>query len=95
MNIDSAEIVITGNWILQGGRPVADEVCKRIDTLTKTYLVKVGQDASGWNTLYLDPTDGRYWELIYPQSELHGGGPPELRNLSVQEANQKYGTQLV
>ena len=95
MNIDPSEIVITGKWILQGGRPVADEVCKRIAALTKTYLVKVGRDASGWNTLYRDPTDGRYWELIYPQSELHGGGPPELRNLDVQEANQKYGTQLV
>ena len=40
--------------------------------------------------LYRDPNDNRLWELIYPQSEMHGGGPPELRNLTFNEARQKY-----
>jgi len=30
MNIQPAETVLTGQWILQDGRPVADDVCKRI-----------------------------------------------------------------
>jgi len=46
-------------------------------------------------TLYRDPDDGRYWERTYPQSELHGGGPPELRVLATEDARQKYGAQLV
>ena len=95
MNIKPSETVLTGQWVLQGGRPVADDVCKRILALTKSHLLEVGRDASGWNTLYRDPTDGRYWELVYPQSEIHGGGPPEMRCLTTNEAREKYGTQLV
>jgi hypothetical protein len=94
-SIDPSETVLTGQWIIQGGRPVADDVCKRIIALTKSHLQEIGRDASGWNTLYRDPTDGRYWELRYPQSELHGGGPPELRYLTAEQARQKYGAQLV
>ena len=93
-NIGPSEVLLTGQWILQGGRPVADDVCSRILALTQFYLVQVGRDASGWNTLYRDPADGRYWELSYPQSELHGGGPPQLRYLADEEAKANYGTQV-
>lgn len=95
MDIKPSETVLTGQSILQGGRVVADDVSKRIHALTSSYLVEVGRDASGWNTLYRDPNDGRYWELTYPQSELHGGGPPQLKCLSVDEARRKYGAQIV
>jgi hypothetical protein len=93
-SINPSETVLTGQWTFQGGRPVADEVCKRIFVLTKSHLREIGRDASGWNTLYRDPTDGRYWELGYPQGELHGGGPPELRCLTVEQAKEKFGMQL-
>jgi hypothetical protein len=93
--IKPSETVLTGQWILQGGRPVVDDVCKRILALTGSYLVEVGRDTSGWDTLYRDPTDGRYWELTYPQSELQGGGPPQLRCLTADEAKQKYGSQVI
>ncbi|MHB1954480.1 MAG: Imm27 family immunity protein [Sulfobacillus sp.] len=95
MNINPSETVLTGQWLIQGGRPVADDVCKRIIALTTSHLREIGRDASGWNTLYRDPNDGRYWELSYPQGELHGGGPPALRHLTVEQARQKYGAQLV
>jgi hypothetical protein len=95
MSIEPSETVLTGRWILQGDRPVADDVCKRILALTKSHLLEIGRDASGWDTLYRDPVDGRYWELIYPESELQGGGPPELRFLTATEAREKYGAQLV
>lgn len=89
--IASNETRLTGKWITSGGRVVEDETCKRIADLVNRYLVKLGDDPSGWETLYRDPADGRLWELTYPQSEMHGGGPPELRCLSVEEATQKYG----
>ena len=41
--------------------------------------------------LYRDPGDGRYWELAYPNGEMHGGGPPSLIMLTEQEAKTKYG----
>jgi hypothetical protein len=85
------ETQLTGKWLLIEDRMVADETCQRITKLVKDYLVEIGQDQSGWDTLYRDPKDGRLWELIYPQSELQGGGPPALRYLTPQEAAQKYG----
>jgi Immunity protein 27 len=93
--IDPSETLLTGRWIAQGSRVAADDVCKRIIALTQSHLHKIGADDSGWTTLYRDPSDGRYWQLSYPQSELHGGGPPELRCLTAEEAIHKYGSQLV
>jgi hypothetical protein len=89
--IKSRETVLTGQWLTSQGAPVADETCRRIHALTQNHLVGLGRDASGWDTLYRDPTDGRLWELTYAQSEVHGGGPPQLRCLSPTEARTKYG----
>jgi hypothetical protein len=89
-HIEPSEMLLKGQWVLRDGRPVVDEVCRRISILTQSYLDEVGRDASGWNTIYRDPNDGRYWELTYPQSNLHGGGPPELRCLDIREAREKY-----
>ena len=44
----------------------------------------------GWETLYRDPDDGRYWERTFPQSGSDGGGPPQLRFLTDYEAKDKY-----
>jgi len=91
IDINSYETVLTGQWIFRDGRLVANDVCERIFSLTTSYLVKVKQDVSGWNTLYRDPNDRRYWELTFPQSELQGGGPPQLKCVTVEEAKEKYG----
>jgi hypothetical protein len=90
--IDPSETVIIGKWLPnnQGG-VVADDACRRIDALVHGYLRELGRDSSGWDVLYRDPDDGRLWELIYPQSELSGGGPPQLRCMTVEGARQKYG----
>lgn len=89
--IDPNELRLTGTWVSPDGKLIADEICDRIMELVEGYLMKVGSDAAGWETLYRDPTDGRLWELTYSQSQLHGGGPPELRNITVTEAKRKYG----
>lgn len=85
------ETEITGKLLLSQGRVVGDDACNRIADLTKNYLIELGRDSSGWDDLYRDPGDGRFWEMIYPQSELQGGGPPQLRCLSADEAKRKYG----
>lgn len=91
MKITTEETEVRGNWILEGGAVVADEMCSRIEWLKSNWLQRITTDSSGWETLYKDPHDGRYWELIYPQSELHGGGPPTLRYISDESAKSKYG----
>ncbi|MEZ0469087.1 Imm27 family immunity protein [Luteimonas salinilitoris] len=91
MKISPNETLITGRWIEHKGQLVGDDTCKRINELIRNYLHEIGRDPSGWDALYRDPQDARLWELIYPESELHGGGPPQLRCLTYGEAEEKYG----
>jgi Immunity protein 27 len=86
--IESSETKITGRWILRDNEVIADETAKRIQWLISSYLEKVA--GGGWETLYKDPQDGRYWELTYSHSEWHGGGPPQLSFLPTEIANTKY-----
>ncbi len=84
------ETLLKGEWIVTAGGIVADETCKRIELLTASVLKRLANDASGWESLFQDPADGRLWELYYPRSEMHGGGPPCLRNLTTLQARSKY-----
>jgi hypothetical protein len=88
----SHEIAIIGKWISKQGVVKADEACNRIEQLKSNYLRKIAdsKEHGGWMVLYQDPQDMRYWELSYPQSELHGGGPPALTIISEKEARMKY-----
>ena len=85
---DETELV--GRWENIGGSVRADAVANRINDLTQTYLMRISVSENGWEKLYRDPVDLRLWELTYPQSEMHGGGPPRLRLLSLEEAQKKY-----
>lgn len=81
---------LVGRWLFLKNKMVADENCRRIEELIDDHLMKLATDESGWDILYQDPPDGRYWELIHPQSEMHGGGPPALTSVSENYARQKY-----
>lgn len=85
------ETSLLGNWSLNAVKVIADATCRRIEWLISNHLVQLGSDASGWDELYRDPDDGRLWELTWPQSEMHGGGPPRLSCLTADEARGKYG----
>lgn len=95
MKIQATETQLSGNWLSHNGRIVADETCQRIEELVRSHLTQLGPDAIGWDMLYRDADDGRLWELTYPKSELHGGGPPQLRCLTLGEAKRKYGAVVV
>lgn len=87
------EQVLTGGWLVKDGRAREDAICQRIEWLVAHHLHKIAESpqSGAWETLYRDPDDGRYWERIYPQSEMHGGGPSQLKCLSAREASDKYG----
>ena len=89
MNLKSDETDLRGVWSFVDGKMIANDACKRIESLVKHHLKQVA--GGGWETLYLDPNDGRYWEQTYPQGEMHGGGPPRLAVISKAEAEAKYG----
>jgi hypothetical protein len=85
---DETELV--GQWLNTGGRIQGDSGCRRIEWLVSERLRRLGADASGWDVLYRDPRDGRLWELTFPMSEMHGGGPPRLSLISPDAAASKY-----
>lgn len=90
--IKSFENAIVGKWIVVDSRVTGDEACQRVKFLTEKYLEEIGTSDSsgGWDTLYRDPEDGRYWERIYLESSQQGGGPPSLFLLNEHEAQEKY-----
>ena len=81
MSISKEETEIIGKWVFKNNKVVKNSNCDRINALIKDYLQKVATDETGWKTLYQDPNDKRYWELIYFEGELQGGGPPSLINI--------------
>jgi hypothetical protein len=88
--IEPHETEIVGNWIATNGRVEADEACRRIWALVHGHLTKLATDSSGWEALYRDPSDNRFWEHTYPLGHMHGGGPPTLRMVSAEVAKAKY-----
>ena len=95
MKIQPTEFQLIGKWLLRDGYVVADETCQRISELVASHFKELGRDSSGWEALYRDPDEGRLWELTYPQGELQGGGPQQLRCLSLDEARGKYGERVL
>jgi hypothetical protein len=83
---------IVGQWLEENGQIVGDQECRLIDQLVADHLVKRGSRDAGWTELYHDPSDGSYWELTYPQSHMHGGGPPTLTQITDEEVQTLYGT---
>ncbi len=89
--LQPTEIVLTGQWIESCNQVIGHDVCQRINWLIDSQLESIAIDSSGWDRLYRDPSDGRLWERTYPHSEMHGGGPPQLKIIAPETAAQKYG----
>lgn len=58
MKVDPSETVITGNWVEDHGRVVADQTCERINVLIQTHLEELGRDlADGMRSIEVQMTD--------------------------------------
>jgi hypothetical protein len=55
----------------------------------KTKLKKIATDESGWKTLFFNQESKTYWEKTYPNSEFHGGGKAELKEVKLSEEIKK------
>jgi len=86
------ETEIVGRWEFDGTTNRADDACKRIDLLVTKRLRKLADSkiSGAWETLFVDPVEGRLWERTYPQGELQGGGPPRLAVIGEPVARAKY-----
>lgn len=90
MSIGPHAIEIIGSWTLVNGRMTDDEASRRVRSLIETELLYVSTSRDGWEKLYRDARDGRYWELTYPHGEMEGGGPQALFAISSEAVRQKY-----
>jgi hypothetical protein len=81
---------LVGGWVERHGRRTLDDVDRRIFWLVTRRLVQRGMAHGGWEQLYQDPRDGRYWELTFPEGSLHGGGPRRLECVAALVARDKY-----
>lgn len=92
MKLQSNESLLAGSWVLVNNEMHGDATCERIEWLVANELKKIASSTQwgDWETLFQDPSDGRYWERTYPQGNLQGGGPPQLQVISPEEAKAKY-----
>ena len=92
MKLNQNEVELIGKWITVDNGICCDAVCERIEWLIKHQLRKVAisKQWGGWETLFQDIDDGRYWERTFPQSEMQGGGPPMLKYQTIDQAKAKY-----
>jgi hypothetical protein len=67
MRLQPKETLLVGKWELIGGRMQVDPTEERIERLVAASLEKVASAAGGWEILYRDCADGRYWELTFPR----------------------------
>jgi hypothetical protein len=82
--ISGARLSEDGEWRVDG------ENCQLIQHLIGNHFIHVDQRGDGWTKLYQDVRDGSYWELTYPHPEMHGGGPPVLSRLPVEQVRSLY-----
>lgn len=85
------EQILVGSWLDKQGRMEMDEVSARIEFLIRNRLDRIGASGDGWDVLFVDRNDGRFWELSYPDSASHGGGAPILKVIDAAAVKKKYG----
>jgi hypothetical protein len=71
---------IIGKWVFKDGKMVADSNCELIESMIKNDLTEIKISEDGWTKRY-QHTNKSIWELTYPESHLHGGGPPKLTRI--------------
>ncbi len=76
------ELTIKGKWILSNDKIIKDSNCLLIEEMIINQLEVAGTSLDGWTITYRDEATGEIWELTYPKSYLHGGGPLTLTKLN-------------
>ncbi len=61
---------------IENGKVIADNNCPDIKSMIQNEFTKIDSTDDGW-TIRSQGTDETIWKLSYPESHLHGGGPPK------------------
>jgi hypothetical protein len=90
MRLEQCETELMGKWVVKDGHVEGDVTENRISWLTRNALRRIAFTSAGYDILYQDPGDGRYWELTFPHPQGFGVGPQKLSHLEKQSAVKKY-----
>ncbi len=77
--------VLRDIWVNSGGDVIAEGDAGTIDDWLAGKLERIAGADGGWRILYRNRETACYWELTYPDSGLHGGGPRVLRELDIDD----------
>lgn len=80
--------VLRDIWVKRDGDVIVEGDAAIIDEWLASRLERVADAGGGWRILYRHRESGRYWELTYPASDLHGGGPRVLSALDIDDPAQ-------
>ncbi|GEM_PF-1103287 len=56
----------------------------------RKHFVQIVVDDVNWKILHRDPSTGEYWKEFFPDSEMHGGGPPVFERISEEDARREF-----
>ncbi len=90
MDLKADETELVGKWEWKNNRMAGDATEKRIQWLVTNVLKQKAYTAGGYEILYQDPRDGRYWERTFPEPQGHGAGPQKLSPIEARNAIAKY-----
>ena len=79
---------LADRWIMRGSGMSNEGDAGEIDALLSADLAEVANTDDGWRIVYRHRATGVLWELSYPHSEMQGGGPRRLRELSLSDAEE-------
>lgn len=88
--IRPTETEIVGEWADHLGSVISNAAGRRIEKLINGHLHEVAVSDDGWSRLFRDPSDGRLWELTYPDVSAHGGGAPSLTQVEHEKVAKRY-----
>lgn len=63
---------------------------RAVQDYASTHLQKLSVNFNTWEILYQCSVTKRFWKEYYPHSEAHGGGPPELIQISPEDAEKDF-----
>jgi Immunity protein 27 len=80
-----APVELRETWESKDGRVVGagDSAIIKEWLATKLIKIKIDRKYGAWRVLYRHCETGEFWELTYPHSGWHGGGPRLLRRLNI------------
>ena len=70
---------------------VIEQIDSDVEVYAHSHLHELAYDSDEWETLYGCPETGRLWKEYRVHPEYHGGGWPELVQISPREARKSFG----